>query len=91
MVVILAIMLTLFASVILLIVIRRKSKDSVQVSAAMALYEVERSSVELSRVSSLKEKSDLSEGSIHTETSIEKLEQNGSPTNAGTGQMNEYL
>ena len=89
-IIILGIMLVLFASVILLIFIRRKSKDIVQISA-VTFDEVQRSSGELSRVSSLKEKSELSEGSVGTETSIEKLEQNGSSTNVGTGQMNEYL
>ena len=101
-VIILAVMLILFASVILLIIIRRRAKYIVQIGAAQTSEEAQRSNGELSIASSLKEKPELSEGSVHTETklsdgsihteaSIEKQEQNGSSTNAGTGQINEYL
>ena len=101
-VVILAVMLVLFVAVILLIVIRRRAKYIAQISAIQTSEEAQRSNGELSIASSLKEKPELSEesvhtetklsdGSIHTETSVEKQEQNGSSNNTGTGQMSEYL
>ena len=87
--IILATMLVLFASVVLLIIIRRRGKY--KISAMQTSEEAQRSNGELSMVSSLKEKPELSEGSVHTEASIEKQELNGSSTNVGTGQMNDYL
>lgn len=97
-------MLALFAAVILLVFIRRRAKYIVQISAMGASEEAQRSNGELSMSSSLKEKPELSEesvhtetklsdheGSVHTESSVEKQEQNGSSVNTGTGQMNEYL
>ena len=99
-VVILAVMLVLFAAVILLIIIRRRGKY--KISAMQTSEQAQGSNGELSIASSLKEKPELSEGSVHTETklsdgsihteaSVEKQEQNGSSMNTGTGQMNEYL
>ena len=102
-VIILAVMLVLFAAIILLIFIRRRAKYIVQISAVQASEEAHRSNGDLSGSvsSSLKEKPEFSdesvqeetkvsegtEGSIHTEESVEKQEQN----DTGTGQFNEVL
>ena len=103
-VIILAVMLVLFAAVILLILIKRRAKYIVQISAMQASEEAQRSNGNLSMSSSLKEKPEFSdesvheetkvsegtEGSIHTSTeeSVEKQEQNDY---TGTGQFNEVL